>query len=99
MKFLNIKQYSYADEGSKKVIKYIDGQKCFRMEKGEISTYGENSFSDECDPFINLYMLLQIANDKEIWHYNNYDLKDYDDTEFQNILALDFTDPDAAGAL
>jgi hypothetical protein len=42
-------------------------------------------------------MLLQIANDKEIWHYNNNNLRDFDDTEFQNILAFDFTDPDAAG--
>ena len=94
-----INQYSYADEGGKKVIKYIDGQECFRMEKGEISTYGENSFSGKCAPLINLYMLLQIAKNEEIYHFNGYDLKDYDDTEFQNILALDFTDPDAAGAL
>ena len=37
-------------------------------------------------------MLLQTANDKEIWHYENYDLKNHDDTEFQNILAPEFTD-------
>ncbi|MFK7760786.1 MAG: hypothetical protein AB8B46_01500 [Candidatus Midichloriaceae bacterium] len=47
-------------------------------------------------------MLLQIANDKEIYHYTGYNLGDVDDTEFQNILAPDFTEfsgSDATGAL
>jgi hypothetical protein len=91
-----IKQYSYSAQ--EKLLKHVAGQECLKVENGRISTYGENSFSDECAPLINLYMLLQIANDKEIWHYNNYDLKDYDDTEFQNILAFDCTDPSAAAA-
>ena len=92
-----IKQYSGFYQKERKVIKHADGQECLEVENGKISTYGENSFSDECAPLINLYMLLQIANDKEIWHYNNNNLRDFDDTEFQNILAFDFTDPDAAG--
>ncbi|WP_236869802.1 hypothetical protein [Candidatus Bandiella numerosa] len=92
-----IKQYSYADKDGKKVIKYTDGkgqgdQECFKMENEKISTYGENSFSDECAPLINLYTLLQTANGKEIWHYENYDLKNYDDTQFNEILGFEFAD-------
>ena len=57
-----------------------------------MSTYGENSFSDECAPLVNLYILLQTANDNEIWHYENYDLTHHDDAEFNKILAFEFID-------
>jgi chromosome segregation ATPase len=92
-----IKRYSYADKDGKKVIKYTDdkdteGKECFKMENEKVSTYGENLFSDECAPLINLYIFLQIANGKEIWHYENYDLKDYDDAEFYKILDFEFAD-------
>ena len=92
-KFNNfINQYSYANEGGKKVIKYTDGQECFKIDNEKISTYGQNSFSDECAPLINLYTLLQTANANEIWHYENYDLKNHDDAEFCKILAFEFAD-------
>lgn len=94
-----IKQYSYV---GKKAIKHADGQECLKVKNEKISTYGENSFSDECASLINIYMLLQIANDKEIYHYTGYNLGDVDDTEFQNILSPDFTEfsgSDATGAL
>jgi septal ring factor EnvC (AmiA/AmiB activator) len=87
-----IKRYSYADKDGKKVIKYVGGEECFKMENEKVSTYGENLFSDECAPLINLYILLQTANDNEIWHYENYDLKNYDDAEFNKILAFEFAD-------
>jgi hypothetical protein len=87
-----IKRYSYADKDGKKVIKCVGGEECFKMENEKVSTYGENLFSDECAPLINLYILLQTANDNEIWHYENYDLKNYDDAEFNKILAFEFID-------
>ncbi|MBY0580556.1 MAG: hypothetical protein K2P53_02590 [Rickettsiales bacterium] len=87
-----IKRYSYADKDGKKVIKYAEGQECFKMENEKVSTYGENSFSDECAPLVNLYILLQTANDNEIWHYETCDLTDHDDAEFNKILAFEFID-------
>ncbi len=87
-----IKRYSHSDKDGKKVIKYAEGQECFKMENEKVSTYGENSFSDECAPLVNLYILLQTANDNEIWHYENYDLTHHDDAEFNKILAFEFID-------
>jgi hypothetical protein len=47
-------------------------------------------------------MLLQIVKDEEIYHYSGCNLRDFDDTEFQNMLTFEFPEfsgSDVAGAL
>ncbi len=96
------KDYAYTCNKGKKVsiekataIKYkdaknsADDKECFKMKEGKISTYGENSFSERCDPIVNTYKTMQ-KNDTP--HYDNTDLTSYDDKDFHELLKSTDTD-------
>ncbi len=69
-------KYKYANNSA-------NDKECFKISDKKITTYGDNSFSDECAPIIAAYKALQ---DRNIPHYSGCDLKDYDDENIHELL-------------
>ena len=69
-------KYKYANNSA-------NDKECFKISDKKITTYGNNSFSDECAPIIAAYKALQ---DRNIPHYSGCDLKDYDDENIHELL-------------